>query len=53
MNLFLHLKRNLSPQVQFEGKLPTTPAHKCSSAFLQTVPNTTSISHKILHLKTI
>ena len=51
MKLILHLKRSLSFQVQFAGKPPTTPAHKCSSAFLQTVPKTTNISHKVNHIK--
>ena len=51
MKLFLHLKRSLSFQVQFAGKPPTTPAHKCSSAFLQTVPKTTKIWHKVIHIK--
>ena len=51
MKLFLHLKRSLSFQVQVARKPPTTPAHKCSSAFLQTVPKTTNIWHKVIHIK--
>ena len=51
MKLCFHLKRSLSFEVQFAGKPPTTPAHKCSSAFLQTGPKTTNLWHKVNHIK--